>query len=89
MAEIALQEIQKHFGDTLAINNLELTIGDGELVVLLGPSGAGKTTTLRLIAGLEEADSGSIRINGVDMTKSHLLKEMLRLFSSNTRCTHT
>ncbi|MDA0287025.1 MAG: ABC transporter ATP-binding protein, partial [Proteobacteria bacterium] len=70
MAEIALQGIQKRFGDTLAINNLELTIGDGELVVLLGPSGAGKTTTLRLIAGLEEADSGSIRINGLDMTKS-------------------
>ena len=70
MAEIALQGIQKRFGDTLAINNLELTIGDGELVVLLGPSGAGKTTTLRLIAGLEEADSGSVRINGLDMTKS-------------------
>ena len=70
MAEISLQGIQKRFGDSLAINNLELTISDGELVVLLGPSGAGKTTTLRLIAGLEEADSGSIWINGLDMTKS-------------------
>ena len=82
MAEIALQGIQKRFGDTLAINNLELTIGDGELVVLLGPSGAGKTTTLRLIAGLEEADSGSIRINGLDMTKSQPAESCL-LYTSD------
>jgi multiple sugar transport system ATP-binding protein len=46
-----------------------LTVGDGEFVVLLGPTGAGKTTTLRLVAGLEQPDSGSVRIDGRDVTR--------------------
>lgn len=70
MAEVVLHGIRKHFGETVAVQNLNLTIADGELVVLLGPSGAGKTTTLRLIAGLERADAGSIRIQGQEMTYS-------------------
>ena len=51
-----------------AVRDLSLTINDGEFVVLLGPSGAGKTTTLRLISGLERPDNGSISINGRDVT---------------------
>src|SRR4051794_12897966 len=68
MADIALKGVSKRFGQTLAIDRLDLTIADGEFVVLLGPTGAGKTTTLRLVAGLERADGGTICIDGRDMT---------------------
>lgn len=68
MAEIALQKISKRFGSIDAVNEISLTIDDGEFIVLLGPTGAGKTTTLRLVAGLEIPDSGSIRIAGEDVT---------------------
>jgi multiple sugar transport system ATP-binding protein len=64
MADIALQQVTKTFGDTHAVKGVSLEIHDGEFVVLLGPTGAGKTTTLRLIAGLEKADSGNILIGG-------------------------
>ncbi|HMB75696.1 MAG TPA: ABC transporter ATP-binding protein, partial [Kiloniellaceae bacterium] len=68
MAEIALQKVSKHFGDTAAVKDLSLTVADGEFVVVLGPTGAGKTTTLRLVAGLERPDEGRIEIDGVDVT---------------------
>jgi len=64
MAEIALQQIEKYFGDNYVIRKLNLTIAHKEFVVLLGPSGCGKTTTLRAIAGLETIDTGDIRIDG-------------------------
>jgi len=64
MAEIRLDRVSKTFGTNEAVRNLSLTIGDGEFVVLLGPTGAGKTTTLRLVAGLEKADAGAITIDG-------------------------
>jgi len=64
MAEVVLQGLTKRFGETLAVNHVYLHVQDQELVVLVGPSGCGKTTALRLIAGLEEADSGEIFIGG-------------------------
>ena len=64
MAEVVLQGLTKHFGQTRAVNQIYLHVQDQELVVLVGPSGCGKTTALRLIAGLEEADSGEIFIGG-------------------------
>ncbi len=66
MAEVRLHSVVKRFGDITAVDRLDLTIGDGELVVLLGPTGAGKTTTLRLIAGLEALDGGTVHIGGRD-----------------------
>src|SRR4051812_45000406 len=57
---IFLQQLTKSFGGSLVVDNLSLEIDDGEFVVLLGPSGCGKTTTLRMIAGLEQATSGEI-----------------------------
>ncbi len=69
MADVAIENISKRFGQTQAIRELTLSIDDGEFVVLLGPSGAGKTTTLRLVTGLEHPDSGSIAIEGRDVTR--------------------
>src|SRR5258707_3810613 len=68
MAEVEIRAVSKAFGKAQAVNDLSLTVGDGEFVALLGPTGAGKTTTLRLVAGLEAPDSGSIRIGGRDLT---------------------
>ncbi|TCL65193.1 ABC transporter ATP-binding protein [Rhizobium sp. BK251] len=64
MADIVLHRLNKAFGETQAIRDLDLAIRDGEFIVLLGPTGAGKTTTLRLIAGLERPDSGHVTIGG-------------------------
>jgi multiple sugar transport system ATP-binding protein len=64
VADLDLIDIEKHFGTNWVIRKLNLQITHGEFVVLLGPSGCGKTTTLRAIAGLEEIDSGEIRIDG-------------------------
>jgi multiple sugar transport system ATP-binding protein len=68
MAEITLTGVRKRFGTTEAVRGLDLTIGDREFVVLLGPTGAGKTTTLRLIAGLERPDAGRVTIGGEGVT---------------------
>src|SRR3954466_10892718 len=68
MAETRLHSVSKSFGTKPAVRDLSLTIRDGELVVLLGPTGAGKTTTLRLVAGLEMPDNGTIAIGGIDQT---------------------
>ena len=64
MAEVALADVSKKYGTVEAVRGLSLSIADGELVVLLGPTGAGKTTTLRLIAGLERPDRGDVAIQG-------------------------
>ena len=69
MAEVRLDSVTKRFGDITAIDDLSLTIADGELVVLLGPTGAGKTTTLRVVAGLEKPESGRVEIGGQDVTR--------------------
>ncbi len=68
MADLVLEGVSKRFGRTQAVSELSLRVGDGELVVLLGPTGAGKTTTLRLAAGLESPDAGRVRIAGRDVT---------------------
>ena len=68
MAELRLNGVSKQFGTTPAVQGLNLDIASGEFVVLLGPSGAGKTTTLRLVAGLEQPDAGSVHIGGRDVT---------------------
>ncbi|ESW96639.1 ABC transporter ATP-binding protein [Mesorhizobium sp. LSJC268A00] len=68
MADVHIKGVTKSFGDHVAVDGLDLNIADGEFVVLLGPTGAGKTTTLRLIAGLERPDGGTIHIGGHDAT---------------------
>src|SRR5467141_4292381 len=69
MAEVALVGVSKSYGAVEAVRSLSLSVAHGEFVVLLGPTGAGKTTTLRLIAGLERPDQGDVVIQGRVVTK--------------------
>ena len=69
MAEVSLQNVSRSFGDQIALEAVDMTVPDGSFVVLLGPTGAGKTTTLRLISGLDKPDSGQILINGQDVAR--------------------
>ena len=64
MARVDIENLTVKFGAVTAVDNLSLTLGDGEFIVLLGPSGCGKTTTLRCVAGLQQCTSGEIRFNG-------------------------
>ncbi|MBL9053449.1 MAG: ABC transporter ATP-binding protein [Tabrizicola sp.] len=68
MARIELSGINKSYGASRALRDLDLVVEDGEFFVLLGRTGAGKTTTLRMIAGLEKPDSGSVSIGGKDVS---------------------
>jgi len=67
--EVRLEGLSRHYGPVVALDHLDLTLAPGELIALLGPSGCGKTTTLRLLAGLEDADTGHITVGGRDITR--------------------
>ncbi|BCN31262.1 ABC transporter ATP-binding protein [Anaeromicropila herbilytica] len=66
---LEIEHIEKSFGDTQVLKGINLSIEKGEFITLLGASGCGKTTTLRIISGLETPDKGSIKLNGIDVTK--------------------
>lgn len=68
MATVELHQVSKTFGKVRALSELTLSIADGEFFALLGPSGAGKTTTLKSVAGLSDVDSGRVVIAGHDVT---------------------
>ncbi|HUZ22248.1 MAG TPA: ABC transporter ATP-binding protein [Streptosporangiaceae bacterium] len=67
--EVRLEGLRRAYGQVVALDGVDLTLQPGELVALLGPSGCGKTTTLRLLAGLEDADGGTITVAGRDISK--------------------
>ncbi|MEM7238075.1 MAG: ABC transporter ATP-binding protein [Pseudomonadota bacterium] len=67
MAEVELRNITRRYGDVTALDKVSLTVPDGSFVVLLGPTGAGKTTTLRMVSGLEQPDAGEVFIGGYPM----------------------
>jgi putative spermidine/putrescine transport system ATP-binding protein len=64
-----LRSLTKHFGDVVAVDQVDLEIEDGEFITLLGPSGSGKTTVLRMIAGFELPTSGEVLLEGADVTR--------------------
>ena len=68
-AAIIADNLHKSFGDTHAVDGMSLTVQDGEIYGLVGPDGAGKTTTMRLICGGFHADQGSVSIRGYDVAK--------------------
>jgi sulfate transport system ATP-binding protein len=67
---IEITNVNKRFGDFVALDNVNVSLPTGQLTALLGPSGGGKSTLLRIIAGLERADTGTIEIEGVDATRT-------------------
>lgn len=69
MALLDIRGVSKSFGPVRAVERFDLTVGDGELVCLLGPSGSGKSTLLRIVGGFETQSSGTITIDGEDVTR--------------------
>jgi len=69
MAFLEIENIQKRFAQSTAVEHVQLEVTRGEFVSFLGPSGCGKTTTLRIIAGFESPSAGAIRLDGVDITR--------------------
>src|SRR4051795_1511961 len=67
-ADVSVEGIRKTYADVVAVDGVDLSVGDGEFFTLLGPSGSGKTTTLRIIAGFERPDSGRVTLGGADIT---------------------
>ncbi|MDR0887759.1 MAG: ABC transporter ATP-binding protein [Candidatus Methanoplasma sp.] len=91
MPEIVLDSLVKDYGKCRAADGLSLTVREGEYLCILGPTGSGKTTCLRMICGLTEPDSGSIRFDGKDMNgtsvgsrKATMLSQVYSLFPSKT-----
>jgi ABC-2 type transport system ATP-binding protein len=69
-AVLSVSNLRKQYGGTVAVDNLSFTVGRNEIVGLLGPNGAGKTTTINMILGVLEPDSGTVRIEDLDLAKS-------------------
>jgi putative spermidine/putrescine transport system ATP-binding protein len=69
MAYLELQELRRSFGPVVALQGINIELGQGEFLSLLGPSGCGKTTALRLVAGFDRPDSGAIVVDGKDLTR--------------------
>ncbi|PRD40787.1 Fe3+/spermidine/putrescine ABC transporter ATP-binding protein [Phyllobacterium phragmitis] len=69
MGTLSLQGLRKEYGQSVAVERVDIDVGEGELVSLLGPSGCGKTTTLRMVAGFIEPTEGRVVIAGQDVTK--------------------
>ncbi|HTY47333.1 MAG TPA: ABC transporter ATP-binding protein [Methanomassiliicoccales archaeon] len=91
MPDVSLRGLSKHYGSIKAADNLSLDVRDGEYLCLLGPTGAGKTTALRLVSGLIRPDSGKVFLNGRDVTrlepeerKAVLLSQTYSLFPQLT-----
>jgi multiple sugar transport system ATP-binding protein len=83
MLSLALRGLTKRFGSVVAVDEANLTVHDGEFLAIVGESGCGKTTTLRLIAGLETPDSGTIYIGGVPVNDVPVGKRNVQMIFQN------
>ena len=83
MAKINLNNIKKSFGKNTVIQDLSVDINDGELIVIVGPSGCGKSTLLRMIAGLEEVNSGDIVINDKNVNNLEPMERNIAMVFQN------
>ncbi|GAG39405.1 unnamed protein product, partial [marine sediment metagenome] len=89
MASVRLASLTKIFGQVTAVDNIDLEIDDREFFVLLGPTGAGKTTTLRLVAGLEKPDQGEVYLDNVSVNDiSPALRDVAFVFQYYTLYPH-
>jgi len=79
---IRLNNVTKKFGSNEVLKGIDLTVKTGEKLVIIGPSGSGKSTLIRLMNGLEETSSGTVEINGKQMTRQSRAK-LNREYSSN------
>ena len=73
---IKIEQLYKSYGDIKAVNGIDLEVNEGEMFGLVGPDGAGKTTTIRILCGLLKVDSGSVEILGSELKKNK--KEIAR-----------
>ncbi len=83
MAQLELRQLVKRFGDVTVVQQLDLDVAAGEFVVLLGESGCGKSTTLRMVAGLEEVTEGQVLIGGKDVTHAHPMARDIAMVFQN------
>lgn len=83
MATLELRDLTKKFGDFTAVDQMNLQVAQGEMIALLGGSGCGKTTTLRMIAGFTEPSSGTIYVDGKDIGKTPPYKRNVGIFFQN------
>ena len=83
MADLELRQLVKRFGDVTVVQKLDLAVAAGEFVVLLGESGCGKSTTLRMVAGLEDVTEGQVLIGGKDVTNAHPMARDIAMVFQN------
>lgn len=83
MTRLEVERLSRHFGKTVAVNDVSMTVEDGEFLVLLGPSGCGKSTLLRMLAGLLPVTSGRITVDGDDVTTKPARKRDLAMVFQN------
>ncbi len=83
MCKLTVENINKSFGNKLILNNINFSVNEGEFLSLLGPSGCGKTTLLRILIGLEDADSGRIFKDGIDITSFSSSKRSMGIVFQN------
>ncbi len=83
MSHLELRHLVKRFGEITVVQQLDLAVAQGEFVVLLGESGCGKSTTLRMVAGLEEVTEGQVLIGGKDVTQAHPMARDIAMVFQN------
>ena len=83
MSEISLKNLKKSFGSTQVIHDLSIDVKDGELIVIVGPSGCCKSTLFRMVAGLEDANQGDITIDGKKVNELEPMERNIAMVFQN------